>query len=593
MPVSSDSSKTLVVLRHGDHFTTPSGRWSVTLMRHPSSESRQDTTMTEIKPRPSKISPTSTAPPPRNENTNPDNYEDGLLQQHGPREDAKVLGAMQMPKANLVGKINTKGSINANERLHNAVKTVCDSPTVSTLSITQFNEVPDEDHFNPNSSIAIRADLSCEHVPLAPEDFQEDRHLKEVSVNLPSKTAYINHQTSLAKEPYRTIFSQNTTEATSEEAGLPEALNVSSPMSRNGEEGDALNPAAADASDEKEESDGTIASVKRSTGQKQKQTTYTAIRTASSSKKRKGDAVRGPFEDSDTIQVVSRSTKSTKIRSSWQSNASLDSSSRKSRKLSVDRSPVASTKPVVLSQPSPVFPASNPSTAKSKWAPSLDPYRGSLPKVIFGGSTSVDGKNKIMESFRSFGGSVTKSIMKADILCVSGGALKKTTKFVTAIALGKYVVDERWLVESHRKQTLLDPEAFIPKDAEHEREWDFNLKSAIERGRGGLNGLLDATCVYFTRQLEIDLVVNFKDFSRTAQLLGADDMGVSVPTEASTEETMVVIGVDNDPQAPVIRGLGFRLYQKDLLVMGVLRGRIDLYSDDFVIEAPIKSETDA
>jgi hypothetical protein len=594
MPVSSGSSKTLVILRHGDHFTTSSGRWSVILMRDPSPKSRQYRTTTDTKLGPSKISPGSMAPPPGNEKTNLDDYEDSPIQQHCPTEDARISEAIQIAKANSIGHFNAQGSMSANERLHNAVKTVFDAPALSSLDITQSNTVAAEDHLNPNSSIAIHADPSCEYVPPAPDDFQEDRHLKELSINVASKTAYIDYRTSVTKEPYRSIFGRHTTKAISKEAESPETVAPSPPMSHNGKEEDAPSPAAADASDEKEESDGTVIRVKRSTGQKRKQTTYTATRAASPSKKRKVNVVQQPFEEeSDTIQFVSRSTESSKIRSSWQSNASLDSSSRKSWKLSVYGSPVASTRPSILSEPWPVFPESTLSTAKSKRAPSLNPYRGSVPKVAFSSSTSVDGKNKIMESFRSFGGSVTKSIMKADILCVSGGALKKTTKFVTAIALGKYVIDERWLVESHRKQTLLDPEAFIPKDAEHEREWDFDLKSAIERGRGGLSGLLDATCVYFTRQLEIDLGANFKDFSRIAQLLGADDMGVSLPTEASTEETVVVIGVDNDPQAPTVRGLGFRLHQKDLLVMGVLRGRIDLQSDDFVVEAPIKSETDA
>jgi hypothetical protein len=140
--------------------------------------------------------------------------------------------------------------------------------------------------------------------------------------------------------------------------------------------------------------------------------------------------------------------------------------------------------------------------------------------------------------------------------------------------------------------TLFDPITFIPKDPEHEREWGFDLKAAIVRGRSGLGSLLGATPFYFTRQLKIDLGANFKDFCKIAEVLGAKDMGINLPRNGSTGEMVVVIGVDNDPQAPILRGLGVRLHQKDLLVMGVLRGRIDLESNDFVIEAPIKSEAD-
>jgi hypothetical protein len=559
-------------------------------MKDPSPKSRL-ATITETNPKLSAISPVRMAPPPSNESNDLKDYNHEPIQQLGSTEESRVSEAIQVPNTEVIGHVNSQGSTSANERLHNAIKTVANARTVSTMSIAQVVTIADEDHLNSNSAIAIHADFSFEHVSPPLDDYQRDRHLKELSVNLPSKTDYNQREGGIAKEPYQSIFGQQTT---AEELESPEMVTPSPSVSLQGKVGDVPNGAALDACEENEESDGAISSVRRSAGRKPKETTYAAPRSASSSKKRKGDVLPQPMdEDSDTIQVVPRSTKSTKSRSSRESKVSLGSLTRNSRKVVANGLPGASKRSRMASDDLPPSPDSTPSVSKSRRASSFKSHQGPAPKVLFSGSCTVDGKNNIMESFRSFGGSVTKSIRKADVLCVSSGALKKTTNFVTAVALGKYVVDERWLVESHRKHTLLDPEAFIPQDTEHEREWDFNLKAAIARGKSGLSDLLDATSVYFTRQLEIDLGTNFKDFHRIAEILGADDRGVDLPTETSTGERIVIIGVEDDPQAPIVRGLGLKLHQKDLLVMGALRGQVDLESDDFVIEAPIKSETDA
>ena len=71
---------------------------------------------------------------------------------------------------------------------------------------------------------------------------------------------------------------------------------------------------------------------------------------------------------------------------------------------------------------------------------------------------------------------------------------------------------------SRRNENGLLPEKHH-KGAEHERELGFELKAAIARGKNGLNDLLDATLVYFTRQLQIDLAENFKDFGKIAEIL--------------------------------------------------------------------------
>ena len=170
----------------------------------------------------------------------------------------------------------------------------------------------------------------------------------------------------------------------------------------------------------------------------------------------------------------------------------------------------------------------------------------------------------------------------APILCVSSGSPKKTPKFVIAVALGKEIVTEQWLVQCHCESMLLDHTQFISKDEEREREWNFDLQTAIKKGKQGMSDRLEGAKVYYTRQLKMDL-------RRMAVILGADDQGVSLPIEKDGRN-VVIIGVNSDPEAASVKELGYQLYTRGLLILGTLRGVLDLDLDEFLIELPIKSQ---
>lgn len=552
-------------------------------MKGSSTKSWQDKTNNVTKERLPTKPPVRMTPQTSKDDSDLAQPKDSLIQPPGSTGEVRIVEAAQPVGSDAIGQVN---SMNANGRLGNAVKTVPAASTFSTPSTSKSVTLADESHVKSKPAIAIRADSSAEIVPLASTSCQGEKHLKALSVNLSLATYPKERKGAVAEEPCRSAFGHETSETFSE-AGQPQTAPSSPSISRHEKAEDLP---TLHTLQENVENDCTLTSVTQSTYRKRNQTSDAILRARTSSKKRKADVLPPPLDDSDTIVVVPRST--AKARSLQKSHTFLRSSSRKARKLSVNGSPAALARPSVSSDHSPLSLQSTPSLSKSNRPTSFKAYKGPALKVLVSGSTTVDGKKNAMASFRSFGGSVTKSIKNADVLCVSSGALKKTTKLVMAIALGKYVVDERWLDESHRKRTLLDPVTFIPKDSEHECEWGFDLKAAIVRGRSGLGSLLGATSFYFTRQLKSDLGANFKDFCKIAEVLGAEDMGINLPRNGSTGGTVLVIGVDNDPQAPILRGLGARLHEKDLLVMGVLRGRIDLESNDFVIEAPIKSEAD-
>ena len=216
------------------------------------------------------------------------------------------------------------------------------------------------------------------------------------------------------------------------------------------------------------------------------------------------------------------------------------------------------------------------------------------PVVIFSSTTKVDDNKKTMQTFRQLGGKTTAVINKATVLCISEGSVKKTSKLLMAVLLGIDVVTEDWVVETHRLGRFPAVEEYLPLDADSEQEWETSLKDAIVRGKQGLTHLLTGTTVFFTKKLRSDLGNLERDFSQIATLLGAESVQRRVPTpkdnENATESTVLVVGVLDDPQAAKVAEMGYTLFNKDILTMAALRGRLEKDCNDFVIEVPIKDE---
>ncbi|KIX94571.1 uncharacterized protein Z520_09617 [Fonsecaea multimorphosa CBS 102226] len=216
------------------------------------------------------------------------------------------------------------------------------------------------------------------------------------------------------------------------------------------------------------------------------------------------------------------------------------------------------------------------------------------PVVIFSGSTSIQEKRPAMRTFGRLGGKVSTEINKATILCIPEGPLKKTGKLVMAVAMGMDIVTEKWISDAHRLGRLPAIEGYLPLDRSRERQWDFNLKDALSRGKTGLTHLLSGTTVFLTKQLRNDLGNLEREISQIATILGADAVKHRLPALKDkgkfSEEKTLIIGIPGDPQGAHIGRLGHTLFNKDILIMAALRGQVERQSADFRIEVPIKDE---
>jgi hypothetical protein len=221
-------------------------------------------------------------------------------------------------------------------------------------------------------------------------------------------------------------------------------------------------------------------------------------------------------------------------------------------------------------------------------------YVGPAPVVIFSGSTSIQDDRATMAAFERLGGKVGMTINDATVLCIPEGPVKKTGKLVMAVAKGIDIVTEKWIADSRRLGRFPSLGQYLPHDGVQQRAWRCNLRDAIHRGKKGLTHLLSGTTVYLTKELRRSLGNLEQEISQIAWILGAEAVERRLPAlkdkDTLSQTGVLVIGVRNDPQGGLVGRLGQVLFNKDILTMAALRGRLERDSEEFVIEVPIKEE---
>ena len=210
-------------------------------------------------------------------------------------------------------------------------------------------------------------------------------------------------------------------------------------------------------------------------------------------------------------------------------------------------------------------------------------YKAEAPIVFCSSGVESIKKNKVRTTLEQLGGTLASGIANATLYCIADKPLVKTCGLILAIALSKEVVTERWLIDMNRNDKFPDPKNYLPSDRKHEAEWLFKLEDAIQRGKDGLNTMLSAYDIQCTPRLKLELTEkkHYKDFAQIATVLGAKHVRAGWPPAACASENLIVLGAKHDPHAAAVGRSGHQLYDKDLITMAALRGKLELNSDEF------------
>jgi len=212
-------------------------------------------------------------------------------------------------------------------------------------------------------------------------------------------------------------------------------------------------------------------------------------------------------------------------------------------------------------------------------------YTGSKPRAVFSNST-IPNRPHIMRFFSAQGGKEVNKITENgyDILVVGDNHLKKTSKLLLSIALGKSIVTDAWVIQSSKAEKLLDTDPFVPDDPEREEEWGFTLREATSRNNR--RSLFSGKTLYFTPALKKEYGSSFKEIEGLMKVVGADHV-VSKPPRDLDEDggpNIIAVGLEHG-DLDVVGLLEHKrtCFNKDLLSLSILRGKLDLESDEFRI----------
>ena len=147
-------------------------------------------------------------------------------------------------------------------------------------------------------------------------------------------------------------------------------------------------------------------------------------------------------------------------------------------------------------------------------------------------------------------------------------------------------------MDSLEGDELLSVVPYMPRDPEKEAEWKISLDEAIFRGKNGLKVMQDQT-ILFTPSAKKELGKNgFDELSEIVKCAGGKAISSALPKKSpdKTPSTLVVSTHDSVEMAE-LQKLGWRAFVKDIISLSVLRGKLDLESDEFLIKEQKKEST--
>ncbi|EDU42904.1 hypothetical protein PTRG_09853 [Pyrenophora tritici-repentis Pt-1C-BFP] len=203
-------------------------------------------------------------------------------------------------------------------------------------------------------------------------------------------------------------------------------------------------------------------------------------------------------------------------------------------------------------------------------------YEGVAPRMAFSNS-AIPKSHQAVKFLRKQGGAYVEDLADGfDVLCVRQGGLQKKPKVLYAIARGIPIVTDKWLLDSAKAGHLLPLSDFKPSVSKQENEWNFTFDGVF----GHPQTLFEGYNVHFTKSLKATFE-SFADIEEVCKAAGAK--AVTSTKMDKTGNSIVLANNDDDADAQKLAKEGITCYTKDILIYSILRGVLDLRSNDFKI----------
>ena len=212
-------------------------------------------------------------------------------------------------------------------------------------------------------------------------------------------------------------------------------------------------------------------------------------------------------------------------------------------------------------------------------------------RILFASSTSVKDSRPLMRFLEKQGVHEAFDVTSCTALCVSNTLeLKKTGKLIMAVLQGKSVITDDWVVRSSSAGKLLDIEDFKANDRTREAEWGIVLDDAIRQSRYDTPKPFKGWTLAFTPAAKKDAGTSaFHELKEIALYAGATCCSTVLPKKPQEEsQPTLIIACPNDPASASLKGR-WRCFSRDIIGLSSLRGKLDVDSDEFLVESDTKT----
>lgn len=187
----------------------------------------------------------------------------------------------------------------------------------------------------------------------------------------------------------------------------------------------------------------------------------------------------------------------------------------------------------------------------------------SSPKVLFTGVVASPGMEAALGAL---GGSMAASVFDCTHLVTD--RVRRTIKFLCAVARGIAIVTPTWLHESSRSGRILPPGPFLVRDSQQEQHFGFSLSQALSRAR----------CRPLLQGYEIHVTPSVRPEPEHMRDIITCSGGTFLPTMPCTygpRRLVISCPEDSGRWGPAL-GAQLPLLSAELLLTGLLRQQLQL-----------------
>ncbi|KAG6921958.1 mediator of DNA damage checkpoint 1, partial [Chelydra serpentina] len=184
------------------------------------------------------------------------------------------------------------------------------------------------------------------------------------------------------------------------------------------------------------------------------------------------------------------------------------------------------------------------------------------PRVLFTGVIDEAGERVVS----ALGGALAHSVFDCTHLVTD--RVRRTVKFLCALARGVPIVTLDWLDKSGRSACFLSPSGFLVRDTEQERNFHFSLAQSLQRARGG--ALLQG--------YEIHVTPNVKPEPEHMKDIVQCSGGVFLPhmPRAYKDKRIIISCPEDLPRCRAALSARLPVASTEFILTGILQQAVDL-----------------